>query len=417
MISSPEVVEFDEPSKLENLARDWLALAARLDDTSYFQTPDWILSWWETVAARPRTRAAAWRAASGRLEALVALSRDRVRLHPRLPLKLGVYTNAGSGAGAADHCSWLVPPAWREEVAAWLAQSLGGAGLLLRSADSGWDRPPLPGSARVVESTVCPRVSVPPPDRDVGRTHAFDRQLRRFIRRMQREGVVFEWIASASIDEPLLRTLFELHAGVRARHGSDTSFGIEQLALHRRLAELSGPGRGPAAVVARRGGTVVGVLYGFAWKDTFAAYQWGWDARWDRHSMGSVLAYQAIRFAGAHGARTFDFLRGSEPYKYRFGAVDRWDRTWLVPCGPAGALLAARYRAAELVHRSGAGGAAMRRPRRPAYSRSWMSGGRSTSTPCSIGRGTPAPRVATVTAPMGGRMLAAEERAGASTQR
>jgi CelD/BcsL family acetyltransferase involved in cellulose biosynthesis len=368
MISSPEVVEFDEVSKLGNLARDWLALAARLDDTSYFQTPDWILSWWETIAARPRTRAAAWRAPSGRLEALVVLSRDRVRLHPRLPLKLPVHTNAGSGAGAADHCGWLVPPAWREEVAAWLSQAVGGAGLLLRSADPDWDRPPLPGGARVVETTVCPRMSVPPPDRDVGRTHAFDRQLRRFIRRMQRDGVEFEWIASASIDEPLLRTLFELHAGVRARHGSGTSFGIEQLALHRRLAERSGPGRGPAAVVATRGGTVVGVLYGFAWKDTFAAYQWGWDARWDRDSMGSVLAYQAIRFAASRGVRTFDFLRGTEPYKYRFGAADRSDRTWLVPRGPVGALLAARYRAGEMVHRSRADHAAARRPRRPAYS-------------------------------------------------
>jgi CelD/BcsL family acetyltransferase involved in cellulose biosynthesis len=366
MISSPEVVEFDEPSRLGNLARDWLGLATRLDDTSYFQTPDWILSWWATIAERPPTRAAAWRAASGRLEALVVLSRDRVRLHPRLALMLPVYTNAGSGAGAADHCSWLVPPAWRDEVAAWLSQTLGGAGLLLRSADPDWDRPPLPGSARVVERTVCPRMSVPPPDRDVGRTHAFDRQLRRLIRRMQREGVVFEWIASASMDEPLLRTLFELHAGVRARHGSGTSFGIEQLTLHRRLAERSGPGRGPAAVVATRSGTVVGVLYGFVWKDTFAAYQWGWDARWDRHSMGSVLAYQAIRFAASRGVRTFDFLRGTEPYKYRFGAVDRCDRTWLVPHGPLGALLAARYRATEVVHRSRAGDAAVRRPRQPA---------------------------------------------------
>jgi CelD/BcsL family acetyltransferase involved in cellulose biosynthesis len=362
MISSPEVVEFDEASKLGNLARDWLALATRLEDTSYFQTPDWLLSWWETIAARPRTRAAAWRSASGRLEALAVLSRDRVRLHPRLPLKLPIYTNAGSGPGAADHCSWLVPPGWRDDVAAWVSQALGGAGLLLRSADPDWDRPPLPAGARIVERTVCPRVAVPPPDRDVGRTHAFDRQLRRFIRRMQREGVAFEWITSASIDEPLLRTLFALHAGVRARHGSGTSFGIEQIALHRRLAERAGPGRGPAAVVAKRDGTVVAMLYGFAWKDTFAAYQWGWDARWDRHSMGSVLAYQAIRFAGAGGARTFDFLRGAEPYKYRFGAVDRWDRTWLVPYGPLGELLAARYRAVQMVHRSRAGHAAARRP-------------------------------------------------------
>jgi CelD/BcsL family acetyltransferase involved in cellulose biosynthesis len=60
--------------------------------------------------------------------------------------------------------------------------------------------------------------------------------------------------------------------------------------------------------------------------------------------MGSVLTYQAIRLAAEAGARTLDLLRGTEPYKYRFGAVDHHDGTWLVPRGPAGLLLAARYR-------------------------------------------------------------------------
>jgi CelD/BcsL family acetyltransferase involved in cellulose biosynthesis len=370
MMSSPEVVEFHEASSLGTLSREWLALAARLDGTSYFQTPDWVLSWWETIAARPRTRAAAWRGASGRLEAIVVLSRGRERLHPRLPVRLAISTNAGSGTGAADHCGWLVPAAWRDEVAAWLSETMAGAGLLLRSADPDSDRPPLPDGARVVGRTVCPRMSVPPPDGEVGRSHDFSRQLGRFTRRIEREGVRFEWVTGGGVDERLLRALFDLHARARARHGTRTSFGIEQLALHRRLAERSGPGRGPVAVVAVRDDRIVGVLYGLRWKETFAAYQWGWAAELDRHSMGSVLACQAIRFAGAHGIRTFDFLRGAEPYKYRFGAVDRWDRTWMVPHGPAGALLAARYRARDLVHRSRARHPAGRRSRRPAYSRS-----------------------------------------------
>ena len=126
-----------------------------------------------------------------------------------------------------------------------------------------------------------------------------------------------------------------------------TTFGPEHLALHRRLAEYGAPGRGPAAVVARHDGRITGVLYGFSWKDTFAAYQWGWDPVWARFSMGSVLTYQAVRFAACAGARTLDFLRGTEAYKYRFGAVDRHDRTWMVPRGPAGLLLSARYRARD----------------------------------------------------------------------
>jgi CelD/BcsL family acetyltransferase involved in cellulose biosynthesis len=366
MAGAPQVVQFDESSRLDDLAREWLALAGRLEGTSYFQTPDWVLSWWETLAGRPRTRAAAWRGPSGRLEALVLLTRDRVTLHPRLPLRVAVYANAGSGVGAADHCGWLVPTAWREPVAAWLAETLGSTGLLLRGAPDA-DEPPLPPGARVIGRTACPRTAVPSAGDDVSRSHGFSRQLARFTRRMEREGVRFAWLSGDALDERVLRALFELHARSRSRHGDASSFGVEHLDLHRRLVARSGARRGPQAVVAERDGVVAGVLYGFAWKDTFAAYQWGWGAEWDRHSMGSVLAYQALRLAPERGIGTFDFLRGAEPYKYRFGAVDRWDRTWMVPRGLAGALLAARYGARDLVH-----GLRASRPaaRRPAYSRS-----------------------------------------------
>jgi CelD/BcsL family acetyltransferase involved in cellulose biosynthesis len=99
------------------------------------------------------------------------------------------------------------------------------------------------------------------------------------------------------------------------------------------------------------------VLYGFWWKDTFAAYQSGWHPRFARDSMGSVLVLHALERAGEDGARTFDFLRGNEPYKYRFGARDRWDRTWLVPRGAAGALLAARNRVRDRLQRDPTGAA------------------------------------------------------------
>jgi CelD/BcsL family acetyltransferase involved in cellulose biosynthesis len=39
----------------------------------------------------------------------------------------------------------------------------------------------------------------------------------------------------------------------------------------------------------------------------------------------------------------FDFLRGGESYKYRFGATDRVDETWLVPAGLGGLALRAKY--------------------------------------------------------------------------
>lgn len=265
----------------------------------------------------------------------MALSRGRARLHRRLPLALPVHVNAGSGEGAADHCGWLAPARRAEAVGAWLAQAVGGSTLMVRSADPDWPSVMLPAGARVMETTACPRVSLP----GDGPSSSFARQLRRFGRRLARDGVRFRWVAPGELDERVLAALFALHG--RARVGG-SSFGPEQLAFHRRLVARAERERGPAAVVAHRGDAIVGILYGFWWAETFAAYQSGWDRAYARDGLGNVLILQALELAGERGARTFDFLRGREPYKYRFGARDREDRTWLVPHGPVGALLMAR---------------------------------------------------------------------------
>jgi CelD/BcsL family acetyltransferase involved in cellulose biosynthesis len=332
----PEVVD---PAEL-TFERDWLELAERHGDSSYFQTPDWVLSWWDTVAARPRTRVAAWRNASGELDALIALSRGRERLNRRLPLAVPVYSNSGSGAGDADHCAWLMAPERRGDVAAWLSDAIGGSALLVRSAASDWPAESLPAGARALVATACPRVPLPLGAATGQPSKDFVSQLRRFARRLERKGVQFEWVGPPGVDEPTLHALFELHA--QGRHGG--SFGEDTLAFHRQLAQRAEPGRGPAAVVARRGEQVVGVLYGFWWRDTFAAYQQGWDRAFARDALGNLLVLHALEFATDHGARTFDFLRGREPYKYRFGARDESDLTWLVPRGPAGVLLRATPR-------------------------------------------------------------------------
>ena len=343
----PEVLDLEDEARVVALAREWRELAAQFDGSSYFQTPDWVVAWWETIARRPHTQVATWHGPSGRLEAVVPLSRDRERLHRRLPLTVPVYANAGSGAGDADHCGWLVPAQRGEDVTAWLSEATAGSALLVRNADSDWPAGVLPSGARMVESTACPTLTLPPRPATGEPSKGFVRQLRRFTRRLAREGVRFEWVPPTRVDEPLLVRLFELHAQRReGRAGGQ--FSSHQLPFHRELVKRAGPGRGPAAAVARRGGSIVGVVYGFWWRDTFAAYQSGWDRAYARHGLGNVLVLHALEFVAGEGGRRFDFLRGAEPYKYRFGARDRWDRTWLVPRGPAGALLAARHRVRRL---------------------------------------------------------------------
>jgi hypothetical protein len=68
----------------------------------------------------------------------VVLSRVRERLHRRLPVSVPIYANAGSGAGAADHCGWLLQADRADEVGTWVSKAIGGSALLVRGADPDW---------------------------------------------------------------------------------------------------------------------------------------------------------------------------------------------------------------------------------------------------------------------------------------
>jgi CelD/BcsL family acetyltransferase involved in cellulose biosynthesis len=62
--------------------------------------------------------------------------------------------------------------------------------------------------------------------------------------------------------------------------------------------------------------------------DAWAAYHYiaGFDPALGAVSPGTILIAHAIDRAHDDGLAEFDFLRGAEPYKYRFGARDRWNR-------------------------------------------------------------------------------------------
>ena len=73
-------------------------------------------------------------------------------------------------------------------------------------------------------------------------------------------------------------------------------------------------------------GRIVAVFYGFAHHDTVYYYLSGQDPELEKLSIGTVMVAHAIEQAVRDGAKTFDFLRGAEEYKYAWGAKDRMSR-------------------------------------------------------------------------------------------
>jgi CelD/BcsL family acetyltransferase involved in cellulose biosynthesis len=62
----------------------------------------------------------------------------------------------------------------------------------------------------------------------------------------------------------------------------------------------------------------------FDYLDKMWIYNSGLDFKFSEYSPGWVLLANLIRYAIETGHAEFDFMRGNEDYKYRFGAVDRY---------------------------------------------------------------------------------------------
>jgi CelD/BcsL family acetyltransferase involved in cellulose biosynthesis len=80
------------------------------------------------------------------------------------------------------------------------------------------------------------------------------------------------------------------------------------------------------------GNRLIAALLGLRGREMSCFYIGGFDPEWSRYSPGSIVLLAAVETAAREGAREFHFLRGREPYKYRFGAHDTGTcRRMLVP--------------------------------------------------------------------------------------
>lgn len=101
-------------------------------------------------------------------------------------------------------------------------------------------------------------------------------------------------------------------------------------------------------------GRPASALYGFKYAGTYSYYLGGFDPDFAKYSVSSVLISDLISKAISEGATSFDFLRGEEPYKLRWGAA-RQPRFRLVAWRPTvrgrlGARVAKRHN--EFVQRA-----------------------------------------------------------------
>jgi len=197
------------------------------------------------------------------------------------------------------------------------------------AADSGWPeaftRAAKAAGYSVAEERpdACPRVQIP------GSYEAYiaslpgklRHEIQRKARRLERDAGPYEirLATEATLDDDLER-FFAMHRssdGPKGRfmhEGMATFFGsfawmlFSQGWLRLALLEIGGE---PWAGV-----------YAYRYEGVWGVWNSAYDHRRRELSPGMVLMAECIRLAADEGCEAFDFLRGTEPYKYRFGASD-----------------------------------------------------------------------------------------------
>ena len=147
-------------------------------------------------------------------------------------------------------------------------------------------------------------------------------EIRRKVRRAEAFGEIQLDDSPRPLDE--LEAFIDLH---QKRWGDDGLFpatpgGDQSRILFRRLFELFGPDGALRLTFLSVGGRRIAAGIHFETADEILYYNAGVDPEARDLSPGVLMVHAYVQRALARGIRRMDFLRGDEPYKYEWGAVD-----------------------------------------------------------------------------------------------
>lgn len=310
---------------LAALAPAWWDLWRRAQGATPFQSPAWLIPWWQRFAPGELFTLAVRR--DGRLVGLAPFYIED-SMYGRRILPVGIslsdYLDVLLDPDEAGADDALAEAALRAGVSwdAWCLEEL-------RPEAAALGLPIPPGCAEeIVDQNACP---VLPLGSGRSLTDILPKTKRRKLNlarnRAARRGHVTVEQADATTVGPALDHLFRLHAARWKSRGEVGVLADDPVQDFQREAAPALQAAGLLRLyVLRISGVVAAVYYGLAHNGEAYAYLTGFDPVFEFESPGTIILAHAIEQALAEGARTFHFLRGQEPYKYEWGAVVRWNR-------------------------------------------------------------------------------------------
>lgn len=306
-----QVEEIADDAALARLADDWGELCDASAAATPFQHPAWLL--------------AARRHLPGDAQPYALAVRRGARLAALLPLQRSGDVLTFIGAGVSDYHDLVCATGLEAAVVSALAEHLSTARPAWRvlELDALRGSSPLTSCAwpngvhgMLTAAEAAPALLLP--------AGAAPGNLGYDRGRLARAGDIAWRSATPGNVQELLDALIALHGARWTSRGQTGALADGAVQRFHRDAAAGLARSGLLRMYALACGTrTVAVLYGFAHHRRCHFYLSGFDPEFARFSPGALVIEHAIAEATAEGDAEFDFLRGREPYKYRWGARDR----------------------------------------------------------------------------------------------
>jgi len=309
-------------AELLAIEQAWWLLWERCSRRTPFQSPGWLLPWYRAFRPGEPVAFAFWHA--GRLVGIAPFYAEH---------ETGGCHLQPFGTAVSDFLDMLVEPGWEDAVI--------GAFAVALAAETGWNAitfdelPPDAIALRLKNlpactvseqiASICPVLTL---ERRAPAESNLPTNMRRNLRkghhRAARCGEVHFVLADEGAAQCTFDRLVDLHtARWRALHQAGVLADKQIRRFHSEVIKVLFPTGLVKLYELRIAGQTVAAYYGFQDNGRAYAYLSGFDPRFAHDSPGSLLLAHVIADSVGAGVREFHFLRGSETYKYAWGAHDR----------------------------------------------------------------------------------------------
>jgi CelD/BcsL family acetyltransferase involved in cellulose biosynthesis len=336
-----ELTVFDDEQGFDALKDEWNALLRRSRFDTIFLTWEWQTTWWRHLG-KPRGPLYLVAARdTGRLVGIFPLYLQETALQIVGCIEVSDYLDLIVEAGQEEavyraFLDWLqgpdAPPWQHVDLCNQPETSLSYTLLPELARASGF-------AADVLQEDVCPVIILPKCPHDAPDCDAWEQyltsldkkerhEIRRKLRRIEREApeAVVRCVTAPGDDlEAAVETFIGLHRNSRADKHSFMTPEMQDYfrAVAQTLGEAGWLQLSFLEIDSRAVATYFCFDYGHADDRDILVYNSGYDpSAVPQLSPGWVLLARLIRHAIELGRGRFDFLQGSEDYKYRFGGVD-----------------------------------------------------------------------------------------------